>query len=142
MDFFQSPIRLETPSGDSVARITISCDDSGVTVKLEHNGVEYRATGTDYFWIDALAKLQKELPQGIMLKCCLSCRHGNQCPVGNAPNEVFCTCEVPVSKIEDLFFYTEDHAERQKRSHKYTDFCQRFAFQKEDFLTYNDWKYC
>ena len=63
------------------------------------------------------------------------------CPVGNQPNEVFCTRDVRITQKSDLFFYTEDYAEREKRSKKYTDICENYQSQSEDYYTYNSYLY-
>ena len=86
------------------------------TVGCTYDGKEYWGRGNDHLWIDAFADLQKKLPEGVTIKCCLTCRHGNLCPVGNAPNEVFCTKDVLITQKSDLYFYTEDEAECEKRS--------------------------
>lgn len=143
MNCINDTIRLETPNGDVKADINIEyiIDDeiSKVNIKLIYNGVEYLASGEDYLCMDAFAQLQNELPNGVRFKCCLVCKHGNFCPVGNLENELFCTKDVIILKKSDLWLYTEDDKERKKRLRKYNDVCDDFDFQSEDFYTYNDW---
>jgi hypothetical protein len=105
----------------------------------QYNSKEYCGYGDDYLWIDAFADLQRKLPEGVFLKCCLTCRHGNLCPVGNDVNEVFCTKDVLITQKSDLFFYTEDEVERAKRSKQYCGLCEDYQPQSEDFYTYNDY---
>ena len=64
--------------------------------------------GKDYLWADAFADLQKNLPNNVKMRCCMTCRHGNMCPVGNKPGELFCTKDVSITQKSDLFFYTEN----------------------------------
>ena len=61
------------------------------------------------------------------------------CPVGNKPGELFCTKDVIITQKSDLFFYTEDEAERSKRSHDCTDICEKYQEQTSEHYTYNDY---
>ena len=87
-------------------------------------------------YIDKSVYEQKKLPEGIYIK---TCRHGNLCPVGNCVNEVFCTKDVTITQKSDLFFYTEDWDERNKRSRQYACLCEDFQPQTKDCYTYNDY---
>jgi len=142
---------LETPNGDEMVALRVSCHeepvyDNGrleqpptVNVGCTVEGKEYWGHGSDYLWIDAFADLQRQLPEGVLLKCCLTCRHGNLCPVGNAVNEVFCTKDVLITQKSSLYFYTEDDREREKRSRQYCGLCEDYQPQTDDFYTYNDY---
>ncbi len=144
---------LHTPKGDETVKLTIVCHEvpvyfkgkleqpPTVSVGCKYDGKEYWGYGKDYLWIDAFADLQKQLPEGVLLKCCLTCRHGNLCPVGNDKNEVFCTKNVLITQKSDLFFYTEDRKEREKRSKGYCCVCDGYQPQSQDFYTYNDYLY-
>jgi len=138
-------IRLQTDDGTQVLRLTISFDHddpdeiSQMTVKAQFEGKEITAAGTHYPFEDAYADLQNKLPQGVKLTGCVTCRHGNLCPVGWGLDEVFCTKDASVTCKSDLFFYTEDEGERKKRSRKHTDFCDDYQPQTSDAFTYNDY---
>lgn len=146
-------ITLETPSGEQRTDIAIICHEEDmyyqgkletapiVTVGIKYEEQTIWGLGKDYFWIDAFADLQKKLPENVKLKCCLVCKHGNMCPAGNCRNEVFCTKDVLITEKSDLFFYTEDAEECNKRSRKYVDICESFENQNEIDFTYNDWLY-
>ena len=110
-----------------------------MTIKTQFEGKEITAAGTHYPFEDAYADLQNKLPKSVKLTGCVTCRHGNLCPVGNAFDEVFCTKDVSITCISDLFFYTEDEGERKRRSRKHTDFCDDYMPQEENVLTYNDY---
>ena len=110
-----------------------------VNVGCTFAGKEYWGHGSDYLWIDAFADLQRQLPEGVLLKCCLTCRHGNLCPVGNDKNEVFCTKDVLITQKSDLYYYTEDDREREKRSRQYCGLCGDYQPQTDAFYTYNDY---
>ena len=109
-----------------------------VTVSLNYDGKNFLGHGADYYWIDAIADLQKNLPKEVIIHSCLTCKHGNMCPVGNDQNEVFCLKDITPKNKEDLFFYTEDYTERDKRRRKYFGFCEDYAPQSVDYFTYND----
>lgn len=114
-------------------------DVTSMTIKTNYQGIEILAIGTHYPFDDAFSDLQNKLPKNVQLKCCVACRHGNQCPVGNAPNEVFCTKDVKISCKSDCFYYTEDEEERQKRSRRYWDCCDDFYPQDESNYTYSSY---
>ncbi|MBQ9994551.1 MAG: hypothetical protein IJP17_07565 [Clostridia bacterium] len=144
---------LATPDGDEEVEVFVHCHDEevycngtllqapSVTVSLEYAGSEFRGEGKDYLWADAFADLQRRLPDGVMLKCCLGCKHGNMCPVGNNPGELFCTKDVAITQKSDLFFYTEDCDERDSRSRQYCDACVDYEAQCDEYFTYNDFLY-
>ena len=95
--------------------------------------------GMDYLWEDAFADLQNKLPDNVKIQCCMTCRHGNMCPVGNKPGELFCTKDVVITQKSDLYFYTEDEVECAKRSRHCADFCENYQEQSNDCYTYNDY---
>lgn len=138
-------ITLNTRNHVQKNKITILCNEeyipAAITVYIKYQNKDYLGCGNDSLWVDAFADLQKKLPTDVTLKCCLSCRHGNMCPVGNQPNELFCTKDVHIAQKSDLFFYTEDYAEREKRSKKYTDVCENYQPQSEECYTYTDYLY-
>lgn len=138
-------INLLTPNGELRSRINISYElesEDGNTIKVVasicYNEKEYLGVGTDFLWTDAVADLQKKLPDNVVLKCCVACKHGNLCPVGNARNEIFCMKDIKPSQKSDIFFYTEDNTEREKRQRAYFDHCKEFEPQSKDYYTYND----
>ena len=110
-----------------------------VSVGIKYGEKEFLGCGKDYLWLDAFADLQKKLPNNVKIQCCLTCRHGNMCPVGNKPGELFCTKDVAITQKSDLFFYTEDLGEREKRSRDYTDICADYQEQTNAHYTYNDY---
>ncbi|MBQ7827498.1 MAG: hypothetical protein IJ386_04455, partial [Clostridia bacterium] len=148
---YKNDLVIDTPDGEQTVEVSILVHENqsdpfgeggqDVSAGVKCNGKEYWGRGEDYLWIDAFADLQKQLPDGIMLKCCLSCRHGNMCPVGNVPDELFCTKDLLIEKKSDLYFCTEDEAERKKRSRRYTSVCEDYQSQSEDYFTYNDYPF-
>lgn len=150
---YKKQVYLVTPDGDQLFDMYINTHDEDVYYKqviekaptinvgIKYNSQELWGRGKDYLWTDAFADLQKQLPKGVTIKCCMTCQHGNMCPVGNIPNELFCTKDVLITKKSDLFFYTEDDFEREKRSREYTCVCCEYQPQTEDYFTYNDYLY-
>ena len=140
---YKRQLHLATPTGEQVVNASILChgEDASpsVSVGIRYGGQEFRGRGTDYFWTDAFADLQKQLPEGVTLKCCLTCRHGNMCPVGNEPDQLFCTSDVSITQKSDLYFYTEDPAQREKRSRSYTHVCGEYRPQTVEHYTYSDY---
>lgn len=148
---YRYDVVLRTPNGDETVKLMVGCHEEPVYYKgslqqpptvnvgCPFEGKEYWGHGSDYLWIDAFADLQRQLPEGILLKCCLTCRHGNLCPAGNDKNEVFCTKDVLITQKSDLYFYTEDDREREKRSRQYCGLCEDYLPQTDDFYTYNDY---
>ena len=149
---YKKTITLSTPNGNCELDARIICHDEdvysfggdkvegpSVSVGIKYGEKEIWGHGKDYLWVDAFADLQKKLPDNVKIQCCLTCRHGNMCPVGNTPSELFCTKDVAITQKSDLFFYTEDEAERTKRFRDYTDICEKYQEQSKDHFTYNDY---
>ena len=138
-------IRVQTENGIRELDLTITFDCTDVdkatkmTIKTEFDGKEIAAVGTRYPFEDAYAELQNKLPENVRLNGCVACRYGNLCPVGNAPDEVFCTKDVRITCKSDLFPYTEDTVERSKRSKHFSDGCDDFCPQEVGVYTYNDY---
>lgn len=151
---YQKVITLATPNGECKIDTQIICHDEdvysfggdkvegpSVSVGIKYGDKEIWGYGKDFLWEDAFADLQKKLPENVKIQCCLTCRHGNMCPVGNTPGELFCTKDVMITQKSDLFFYTEDESERSKRARDCTDVCKAYAEQSKEHYTYNDYLY-
>ena len=148
--YYKREICLTAPEGDQKVKLEITCHDEDVysvkdgrtleaplvIVCLRYGDQDYLGVGSDDYWMDAFADLQKHLPQGVTLKCCLTCRHGNLCPTGNNIDEVFCTQDVSITQKSDLYFYTEDPTQRETRRRGSTDHCGNFEPQSERYYTY------
>jgi len=52
---------------------------------------------------------------------------------------VFCTKDVLITQKSDLYYYTEDDREREKRSRQYCSSCEDYLPQTDDYYTYNDY---
>ena len=144
----RSKIKLSTTNGDADCDIHILSqsedvydDQSDIRVTLFYNKNTYEGYGKDYFWVESFADLQKKLPDGVRLNCCLNCRHGNMCPFGNPPGEVFCTNGEIINSKDDMISYIDNNPEWYKNSRFYTDVCESFVEQTDDYYTYNDYLY-
>ena len=149
---YKKNITLSTPDEERKFDVHITChyadtyslkennaEEQHIWVSIEYDGKVLMGEGKNYLWIDAFADLQKKLPDNVKIKCCLTCRHGNMCPVGNTPGEIFCTKDVIITQKSDLFFYTEDEIERSKRTRNCTDVCEKYQEQSKEHYTYNDY---
>ena len=109
-----------------------------MTIRTVCRGKEILAVGTAYPFEDAFADLQNKLPEGAALLGCVACRYGNLCPVGNVPDEIFCTKDDPVFCKTDLIRQIETESGRIKLLRRYTDHCEGFERQTENAFTYSD----
>lgn len=150
---FKETVILETKQGEKRAELSLDYNGEvrcyevlrkqnypAVNITLEFDSQLYRGKGNDYLWIDAFAHLQKNLPEGVRLKGCLVCRHGNLCPFGNEPGRVYCTKDCEINSKEDMInLFSEEEEKILNRLRKYTHICEAFCHQSEDFYTYNDY---
>lgn len=140
-------ITLLSSTSKTVCPVQICYDDSedsadsDVKISLTYNNTQYQGIGNDYLWVDAFADLQNKLPDNIKLACCMTCRHGNMCPYGNAENQLFCTKDLRFSDKRDLCDLFDQTDPFEKRSVASIDFCDDFVYQSDDFYTYNDYLY-
>ena len=143
----KADVPLLTLTGKVIVPIKIVYDDNKhisnpkSEIFLLYNGIEYRGIGNDYLWTDTLADLQMKLPENVKFACCMTCRHGNMCPYGNAENQLFCTKDKIITSKEDmcnLFDQTDPYDERVVAS---LDYCDDFIYQSDDYYTYNDYFY-
>lgn len=148
----QGQITLRTPNGEEKVPFQILYDgedEDGLKPIAAHVGIKLQdqelwGHGKDYFWSDAFADLQRQLPEGVILKCCMTCRYGNMCPYGNYLNELFCTREFEIPSVEALCDWFDDaqiDARGGKYSHRCADACEAYSPQSPDFETYNDYLY-
>lgn len=142
----ETQITLITPNGITKAMLHIFCDNSEdianpeTKIELIYNNATYQGKGRDYLWVDTFAELQKKLPEDVKLACCMTCQHGNMCPFGNKPNELFCTKNLTVNNkmdVCDLF----SNPEFGENAVPYCGYCNDFAYQNENVYTYNDYLY-
>ena len=110
-----------------------------VQATLTHRGNTYQGFGTNFTWDDAVADIQSQLPATMAIACCLTCKHGNMCPLGNNGNELYCMKDVRPQQPDDLLSYMRNEHECDKRSRPTFGFCDDFQEQNDDYYTYNDY---
>ena len=146
---------LNTPAGEVETEIHIVCHEEDtyfqgklekgptVSVGVKYNGRQLWGQGKDYLWVDAFANVQKQLPDGVLLKCCMTCRHGNMCPYGNEPGKLFCTKGLIVGSKEDMcnLFDDQENSKIFDRIKSVADSCNEYTPQSNDYYTYNDYLY-
>lgn len=108
-----------------------------VMVVLTVNGDEYIGLSDDTEY--ALYDLANRLPEGCTLRCCLSCRHGHFCPVGDEDNELFCVTDFEPRRKSDLYHVTEDEQERAARSRTLFHVCEGWEPQSDETYTYSEY---
>ncbi len=131
-------IQLDTSEGVQemeLTRVFVQTDDTqSAILTMEHFGTVQEETTEE-----ALLQLAKALPEGWRLRCCLSCCHGNFCPVGDEDNEIFCGKGLELQCKEDIFRITEDSAERETRRRTLMHCCPEFKPASAEHYTYNDY---
>ena len=73
----------------------------------------------------------------------MTCVHGNMCPFGNNPGDLFCTKGLIINSKEDMCTLFGDH-ENTKIFDKITnvaDSCNEYTPQSNDSYTYNNYLY-
>lgn len=138
---------LMTQEGEKTVEATVQYDgryseDLEPCLSFAFDGKNYFSQKRYYNFDELFAEMQNQLPKGVYIKCCVTCRHGNFCPYGNYPDEIFCTKDVTIKNCGDVCRYTADiEKERQNRLRKSTFCCNDYKIQTEDFFTYNDFLY-
>lgn len=85
--------------------------------------------------------LQGKLPRDVKLLCCMTCRHGNMCPFGNEPRELYCTKNIKVNNKNQLAeLFNENKINQDNKA--YCDYyCNDYEEQDTNNYTYNDYLY-
>lgn len=138
-------VQLMTPDGEInvYAFISVNEESCNIKISIKFQGKEICGWGKDYLWADAFADLQKQLPKGVLLKCCMTCRHGNMCPYGNTPGKLYCTKDVIITSKDDMcgLFDRTEYRETEARARGCFDICDDYQQQCWDYYTYNDYLY-
>ncbi len=146
-------IALQTPEGDIKTDMHIVYHEEDmyyngeleaapiINIGVTYKGKEIRAHGKDHLLAKVIADIQKQLPEDVLIKCCLTCRHGNMCPFSNYAEEIFCTKDLVISSKNDVCgLFGDSYPEHLVM--KYTDACQDYKPQSNEHYTYNDYLYC
>ena len=147
-------IKLDTPNGECDAELRIvyhtenACTQGNapiISVGITQGNQEFRGYSKSSTPEIAYANLQKSLPAGVFLKCCLTCRHGNMCPYSN-DDAVYFTNDYTVTSKDDVCnlidrIVKQDFGELDARQRDYGDFCESYLPQDDAHYTYNDYSY-
>ncbi len=152
---YQHTIKLDTPNGECDAELHIIYHTEDVYFKAKKEKAPVISAGITYqnqefwgyshtdTWELAFADLQRQLPSGVFLKCCMTCRHGNQCPYGG--DDVYCTKDHLITSKDDVCTLFDQMAvnprQIEARHRQYGDFCESYQTQGKGFYTYNDYAY-
>ncbi len=150
----KTELTLATPCGDVTVEARLCehnvpvyykgmrVEPNSMSITVDYDGKKYWSTTPCHTWESAFASLQKSLPEGVKIKSCLTCRHGNFCPYGNKSGEIFCLKnDKPKNKLDVCDLLNGDKDLDQKR--KEISFgCPDFKEQSEDHYTYNDYLHC
>ena len=138
-------ITLITPSGEKQVPIIITENESSSDMEIcvEFEGKEFKGYCKNAVLPQAFAQLQKQLPKDVMIKSCLTCRHGNVCPFCSDDEEYFCTKGVDISCKNDVcdWFNRMVYNDMEKYSRSCTDCCDDFQPQSSDYYTYSLYLY-
>lgn len=143
----KSAVKLLIGAGKVTATIEIAYCDGDDAVKtrseatLVYDGTEYRGQGNDYLLTDTLADLQMKLLEDVQLACCMTCRHGNMCPYGNTPDQLFCTKDIRITSKGDMCDLFDKTNPFEQRAVALFGYCEDFVCQSNDCYTYNDYLY-
>lgn len=111
-----------------------------VIIKIEYQGNEFLGMGKSLNWADAFANLQKALPSGIKIQCCMTCRHGTLCPYGNIPNYILCSQNAVINSKDDVIDWL-DNVDVKKIKRSAFGCCEKFKSSNKNDYTYNDYFY-
>lgn len=149
----KTELTLATPVGDVIVQARLSehnvpvyyngmrVEPDSMSVTVEYESKKYWSTPPCHTWEAAFASLQKSLPEGIKIKSCLTCRHGNFCPYGNESGEIFCLKnDKPKNKLDVCDLLNGDKDLDQKRK-EISFVCPDYKEQSEGYYTYNDFMY-
>lgn len=111
-----------------------------MSVRLVYDECEYIGIGTIYPYMDAFANLQKQLPNGVVLKGCINCVHVNMCTYGDEPYRVYCTNQFIIGEKLDIIKHIENNDITIQNEREYSDLCDDYCMQSPGTYTYTDYK--
>ena len=112
-----------------------------VVIKIEFQERTYVGTGKNIEWTDAFANLQKTLPDGVKIQCCMTCRHGTLCPYGNIPDYILCSKNAEINNKDDVIDWFDKVDDVTKIEKSSFCCCETYNASNENNYTYNDYLY-
>ena len=114
--------------------------DAEVIIKVEYKDKTYSGTGTNLEWTDSFANLQKTLPNGVNIQCCMTCKYGTLCPYGNIPNYILCSNNAIINDKNDIInWLNKVNVDSVKKSS--FGCCEKYDASNKNEYTYNDYLY-
>ncbi len=114
--------------------------DAEVVIKVEYKENTYLGAGKNLEWTDAFANLQKALPDGVNIQCCMTCKHGTLCPYGNIPDYILCSKNVEINDKYDVIDWL-DKVDIKSIEKSPLSCCEKYEVASENDYTYNDYLY-
>ena len=111
-----------------------------VVIKIEYKENTFLGTGKSREWTDAFANLQKTLPDGVNIRCCMTCKHGTLCPYGNIPDYILCSKDVVINDKDDVIDWL-DKADVEAIKKSSFGLCEQYEASNVNEYTYNDYLY-
>ena len=154
---YDKQLTLSTPGGDVTVKAMLRehdvpvfygkvgegklVDPPSMSITLTYDGKNYWSDAICHTWEEAFAALQRGLPEGVKVKCCLTCRHGNFCPYGNKSGEIFCLKnDKPKNKLDVCDLLNGDKDLNAKRK-DISFVCPEYSEASEEHYAYNDYLY-
>ena len=154
---YDKQLTLSTPGGDVTVKAMLRehdvpvfygkvgegklVDPPSMSITLTYDGKKYWSNSVCHTWEAAFAALGKSLPDGVKVKCCVTCRHGNFCPFGNKSGEIFCLKTFAPKNKSDVCDFMNNDEVYYAGSRFISDFCSDYKEQSEDYYSYNSYLY-
>lgn len=126
-------ITIKTAQGEQQCTVNISeewADSQAerITVSIEYDGRTISGRGGEYPWTDTFTDLQKNLPEGAIIKSCMTCAHASVYSFGDAPwmKGIFCTKNLTDAQKNAPIFFAENENERQTLAREFSDKCDSY----------------
>lgn len=150
---YDKQLVLSTPSGDVTVKAMlrehdvpvyyngVRVDPPSMTLNVAYDGKKYWSNAVCRTWEEAFAALQKGLPEGVRIRSCLTCRHGNFSPYGKSSAILCLKNYAPKNKLEvcDLLNSDNDHFRKLRDC---CFICPDYREASKDFYAYNDYLNC
>ena len=111
-----------------------------VVIEIVYRENTYIGIGKSLDWADAFANLQRSLPDGVSIQCCMTCKHGTMCPYGNIPDYILCSKNAVINNKDDVIDWLDKVGARDNKKSSF-EYCEQYDASNEKYYTYNDYLY-
>ncbi len=151
---YDKPLVLSTPNGDVTVKAMlrehdvpvyyngVRVDPPSMTLTVAYEGKKYWSNAVCHTWEEAFATLQKGLPEGVRIKSCLTCRHGNFSPFGNKNDEILCLKNYAPKNKLDVCDLLDGDKDLFRKLRDCSFVCPDYREASEDHYAYNDYLSC